>query len=74
MTLEQSILEAIRTLPQEKQRELLEHAKQLVQTGGAKKPRKNGKGLWADLKVSVSAEDIDEVRREMWENFPREGF
>ncbi|MBL8164188.1 MAG: hypothetical protein JNJ61_19535 [Anaerolineae bacterium] len=27
-------------------------------------------GLWEG--VSVSAEDIDEARREMWKNFPRE--
>lgn len=37
-----------------------------------KKPRKSLYGLWADLKVDVSAEDIDEIRREMWGNFPRE--
>ena len=29
-------------------------------------------GLWADLNVNVSAEDIDEARREMWGNFPRD--
>jgi hypothetical protein len=29
-------------------------------------------GLWADLQVDVSVEDIDEARREMWGNFPRE--
>jgi hypothetical protein len=27
-------------------------------------------GLWSD--VSISAEEIDEARREMWGNFPRE--
>ena len=35
-----------------------------------KKPKRSLYGLWAD--VSVSAEDIDEARREMWSNFPRE--
>lgn len=29
-------------------------------------------GLWKDLEVRVSAEDIDEARQEMWGNFPRE--
>jgi len=29
-------------------------------------------GLCADLGPTPSAEDIDEVRREMWKNFPRE--
>ena len=35
-----------------------------------KKPRRSLYGIWKD--VSVSAEDIDEARREMWGNFPRE--
>jgi len=30
------------------------------------------KGLWADLGVSLSAEEIKENQREMWKNFPRE--
>jgi hypothetical protein len=33
---------------------------------------KNFKGRWADLGISLSAEEIDENRREMWKNFPRE--
>jgi hypothetical protein len=74
MTLEQSILEAIRSLPSDKQRELLDHANQLRQTSAAKRPRKSARGLWSDLAISLSAADIDEARREMWKNFPRDGF
>lgn len=33
---------------------------------------KSLRGLWKDLLPSVSAGDIDEIRREMWGNFPRE--
>jgi hypothetical protein len=33
------------------------------------KPRRSLYGLWSD--VDVSADDIDEARREMWSNFPR---
>jgi hypothetical protein len=29
-------------------------------------------GLWKDLGFDVTAEDIDEVRKEVWKNFPRE--
>jgi hypothetical protein len=29
-------------------------------------------GLWADMGMSVSDDDIDDIRREMWQNFPRE--
>lgn len=36
----------------------------------APKPRRSLLGLWEG--VSISAEDIDEARREMWGNFPRE--
>lgn len=35
-----------------------------------KKPKKSLYGLWSD--VSISAEDIDEARREMWANFPQD--
>lgn len=36
------------------------------------KPRRSLLGLLADLGPAPSAEDIDEARREMWKNFPRE--
>lgn len=34
------------------------------------KPRRSLYGVWSD--VNVSADDIDEARREMWGDFPRE--
>jgi hypothetical protein len=71
MDVEQSILETIRSLPPDKQLELLDHAKQLQQST-PKEPLKSGRGLWADLNISLSAEEIDEARREMWKNFPRD--
>lgn len=37
-------------------------------------PRRSLRGLLADLGPAPSAEDIDEARREMWSNFPREDF
>ena len=39
-------------------------------TGESKKPKKSLYGMWKG--VSISAEEIDEARREMWGNFPRE--
>jgi hypothetical protein len=36
------------------------------------KPLRSLYGLWKDFGVSLSAEEIDEARRQMWENFPRE--
>ncbi|MGF1504106.1 MAG: hypothetical protein ACFB51_03055 [Anaerolineae bacterium] len=37
---------------------------------GARQPKKSLYGLWSG--VDVSSEDIEEARREMWGNFPRE--
>jgi len=36
------------------------------------KPFRSLYGLWKDFGVSISAEEIDEARRQRWENFPRE--
>jgi hypothetical protein len=75
MTLEQEILDALRGLPADKQQEVLDHAKHLRNELGQRRPqRKSGRGLWADLHIELSAEDIDEARREMWKNFPRNDF
>jgi hypothetical protein len=72
MSLEQAILEAVRVLPAEKQQEVLNHAAKLRDEAGSKRPSKSVKGLWADLGISLSAEEIEESRRDMWRNFPRE--
>ena len=72
MSLEQAILEAVRTLPAEKQQEVLNHAARLRLEAGSKIPFKSVKGLWADLGISLSAEEIEENRRDMWRNFPTE--
>jgi hypothetical protein len=39
---------------------------------GAKPHRPPLRGRFADLKLSIPKEDLDEARREAWENFPRE--
>jgi hypothetical protein len=72
MPIEQMILEAVHNLPTEKQQEVLEFARFLAVKNGQKRPLRSLMGLCADLNVNVSAEDIDEARREMWGNFPRE--
>ena len=37
-----------------------------------KRPKKSVYSLLSDLGPAPSAEDIDEARREMWGNFPRD--
>ena len=72
MSVEQAILEAVRALPADKQQEILSHATRLREEAVPRKPFKSIKGLWADLGISLSAEEIEENQREMWKNFPRE--
>ena len=72
MSIEQEVLERVRALSPEKQQEVLDFADFLKERNGPKKPRRSLLGLWADLNVHITEEDIAEVRREMWGNFPRD--
>ena len=69
-TLEQ-LVEIAKTLPVEDQRKLLEQAEKL-QHREEPKPRRNMKGALAHLGVHLEYEDVCEMRREAWKNFPRE--
>jgi len=72
MSVEQAILEAVRTLPFDKQQEILRHATRLRDEAASKIPFQSIKGILASRGISISAEDIDQARRELWKNFPRE--
>jgi hypothetical protein len=67
-----TLVRRLRALPYDKQREVLEFAEFLAHKQAPKRPGRNVEGLWADLDIHITAEDIDEARREMWGNFPRE--
>jgi hypothetical protein len=71
MSLEQAILEAVRALPVEKQQEVLNHAARLRDELLGKRSFNTIRGLWADLGVALSAEELDENQRDMWRSFPR---
>lgn len=72
MTIEEKVLEKLRDLPPEKQKEVLDFVSLLKEKNGAKKPLRNLRGLWKDLNINLTEEDIAEARREMWGNFPRD--
>jgi len=73
MTLEQQVLEKLRDLPPDKQEEVLDFVDFLKEkNGGATRPRRSLRGLWADLNIHITEEDIAEARREMWGNLPRD--
>jgi hypothetical protein len=72
MSLEQAILEAVRALPPEKQREIYDYAARLRAETTKRPPFKSIEGLWTHLGISLSAEEIEANQRDMWRNFPRE--
>ena len=71
MSIEKSVLEKLLKLPVEKQKEVLDFVESLEKKAGSKGRRHSLKGLWGDLGVEISPEDIAEARREMWGGFPR---
>ena len=73
MTIEEQVVEKLRDLPPEKQKEVLEFVDSLKEkNGGPKKPLRSLRGLWAGRNIHITEEDIAEARREMWGNFPRD--
>ena len=72
MTIEELVVEKLRHLPTEKQREVLSYVESLSAEKGSKERLVSLEGLWADLGFNVTAEDIAEARREMWGNLPRD--
>ena len=74
MSIEELVVEKLRALPPERQKEVLEFVESLKSRSTSPKPRRSLRGLWADLGIDISERDISEARREMWANFPRETF
>jgi hypothetical protein len=72
MTFEEQVLEKLRHLPPESQKEVLDFVDFLKEKNGSAKPRRSLRGLWKDLNIHITEEDITEARREMWGNFPRD--
>lgn len=72
MSIEEAILERVRALPPEKREEVLKFADSLSEPLKPKPPLRSPRGLWADFDIDISEEDIAELRREMWKNFPRD--
>jgi len=76
VTLEQ-VLDLARHLKPREQAQLISQLAATIKYSldsqeASKTPRQTLRGLLADLGPAPSAEEIDEARREMWGNFPRE--
>jgi hypothetical protein len=74
MSVSESMIKKIESLPPDKQREVIQLVDALAAENTNHRPRKSLLGLCADLGIHITEEDIAEARREMWGNFPRDDF
>ena len=68
-SIEDLVLARLRNLSVERRKEVLDFVEFLASKSSPKHPRRSLRGLWADLDIQITEEDIDEARREMWGKF-----
>lgn len=68
MTLAENVAERVRTLSEADQQKVLD----FIQSLGHPVPRKDPRGRYAHRGVHITAEAIEEARREAWQGFPRD--
>ena len=66
MNIEQDVVAKLRVLPPERQREVLDFVEFLQQKSIPTRARRSSMGLWADLAIDLTDEDIAAARHEMW--------
>lgn len=64
--IEDQILEELRKIPPDKRPEVLKAVQELRRKYASHERRKSMIGMFADLGVHITAEEIDELRRELW--------
>jgi hypothetical protein len=72
MTIQEAVLKQLQTLSPEDQQKVLHFAHSLQPQEGAGLQRKDPRGMFERRGVHITAEEIDEARREAWANFPRD--
>lgn len=70
MTLEEAVLQNLRELPPDQRKAVLDFAEFLRSKTALPQAAQSLKGLWADLDVDISEDDISIARQEMWGDFP----
>lgn len=74
MSLDESFLEKLRQLPPDKQREAIDFVECLHKKSSTTGAKRSLKGLWNDLGVDITEEDLAQSRKEMWGNFAADKF
>jgi len=72
MTTEEALFQKIKTLPPDLQQKAIEYVDSLQIEAQKKTPRVSLKGIWADMNVNITEEDIREARNEMWRGYTKD--
>jgi len=72
MTIAELVLEKLRDLPPDKQKEVLDYVESLQHEAKPSQQRISVEGLWANDGFDITEQDIAEARREMWGNYPKD--
>ncbi len=72
MTVKEAVLEDLETLPAVKQQEVLDFVQFLKSRNGERRSRRSLKGIWADLKVDITEQDLRDARNEMWRGYTKD--
>lgn len=71
MNVEETVFETFKKLPIVKQKEVLDFIRFLHHKSMKKPEYQSLNGLWADHQTNITDDDIKEIRKEMWSDFPR---
>jgi hypothetical protein len=74
MRVEEAVLEKIKAMPPNRKQEVLDFVEFLEAKEVKPQPRRSLYGILSDLDAEITEEDVEEARKEMWGNFPREHF
>lgn len=70
--IDKTVLHQLRELPPDARHEAFQFIQFLHEKHAVNRPHRGIKGLWANEGFTITDDDIEEVRRECWSNFPRE--
>jgi hypothetical protein len=72
MTLEETVLQNLRELSPDQRKAVLDFTEFLRSRTTLPQAAQSLKGLWADLDMDISEDDLSTSRQELWGDFPRE--
>ena len=72
MTVKDAVIEKLEVMPTDQQREVLEFIDSMQPKEKPRKPLRSLQGIWADLNVHITEEDLREARNEMWRGYTRD--